>query len=94
MKCYTINFSLTTTICCVLSQPEEFVVHLLKVLTCGAVVGTHTKFILCVIMCIYICLHVCRLWGGNISRVSDQNGVSLLYIMLEIYHSGREPSIY
>ena len=29
----------------------------------------------------------------NISRVSDQNGVSLLYIMLEIHHSGREPSI-
>ena len=28
-----------------------------------------------------------------ILRVSDQNGVSLLYIMLEIHHSGREPSI-
>ena len=28
------------------------------------------------------------------SRVSDQNGVSLLYIMLEIHHSGREPSSY
>ena len=28
----------------------------------------------------------------NISRVSNQNGVSLLYIMLEIHHSGREPS--
>ena len=28
------------------------------------------------------------------SRVSDQNGVSLLYIMLEIHHSGREPSNY
>ena len=28
-----------------------------------------------------------------ISRVSDQNGVSLLYIMLEIHHSGRETSI-
>ena len=28
-----------------------------------------------------------------ISRVSDQNGVSPLYIMLEIRHSGREPSI-
>ena len=25
------------------------------------------------------------------SRVSDENGVSLLYIMLEIHHSGREP---
>ena len=29
----------------------------------------------------------------NISRVPDQKGVSLLYIMLEIHHSGREPSI-
>ena len=29
-----------------------------------------------------------------ISRVSNQNGVSLVYIMLEIRHSGREPSIY
>ena len=28
------------------------------------------------------------------SRVSDQNGVSPLYIMLEIHHSGREPSNY
>ena len=27
------------------------------------------------------------------SRVPDQNGVSLLYIMFEIHHSGREPSI-
>ena len=26
-------------------------------------------------------------------RVSDQNGASLLYIMLEIHHSGRKPSI-
>ena len=31
--------------------------------------------------------------GDYISRVSDQNGVSLLCIMLEIHHSGREPSI-
>ena len=29
----------------------------------------------------------------HISRVSDQNGVSLLYIMLEVHHSGREPLI-
>ena len=29
-----------------------------------------------------------------ISKVPDQNGVSVLYIMLEIHHSGREPSIY
>ena len=36
-------------------------------------------------------------WGWllcdtNIWRVSNQNGVSLLYIMLEIHHSGPEPS--
>ena len=29
----------------------------------------------------------------GISRVSDQNGISLLYIILEIHHSGRELSI-
>ena len=29
----------------------------------------------------------------NITRVPDQNGVSLLYIMLEIHHSDQEPSI-
>ena len=29
----------------------------------------------------------------HISRVSDQSGVSLVYIKLEIHHSGREPSI-
>ena len=28
------------------------------------------------------------------SRVSDQNGVSLLYIMLKIHHSAWEPRIY
>ena len=28
------------------------------------------------------------------SRVPNQNGVSLLYIMLEIHHSGRKPSKY
>ena len=32
-------------------------------------------------------------WTCFISRVSDQNGVSLLYVMLEIHHFGREPSI-
>ena len=34
-----------------------------------------------------------KLSCAYISRVPDQNGVSLLYIMLEIHHSGREPSI-
>ena len=32
-------------------------------------------------------------FGTGHPRVSDQNGVSLLYIMFEIHHSGREPSI-
>ena len=36
----------------------------------------------------------CESQSSNISRVPDQNGVSLLYIMLEIYHSGLEPLIY
>ena len=27
-------------------------------------------------------------------RVPEQNGVSVLYIMIEIHHSGQEPSIY
>ena len=39
------------------------------------------------------CLDKCC-FGYLILRVSDQNGVSLLYIMLEMHHSGREPSNY
>ena len=31
-----------------------------------------------------------KAWNEN-SRVSDQNGVSPLYTVLEIHHSGREP---
>ena len=34
-----------------------------------------------------------NLTSGNILRVPDENGVSLLYILLEIHHSGREPSL-
>ena len=30
---------------------------------------------------------------SKVSRVPNQNGVSLQYIMLEIHHSGREPSV-
>ena len=40
-------------------------------------------------MCGYHCIDL-ELY---ILRVSDQNGVSLLYIMHEIHHSGREPLI-
>ena len=32
--------------------------------------------------------------SSMISRVFDQNGVSLLYIMLEIHYSGWKPSVY
>ena len=38
-------------------------------------------------VCVSLC---CRM----ISSVSNQNGVFLLYIMLEIHHSGQEPSNY
>ena len=31
---------------------------------------------------------------SGLSRVPNQNGVSLLYIMLEIHHSDPEPSIF
>ena len=41
---------------------------------------------------IHLTILVCYL--ACISRVSNQNGVSLLYIMLEMRHSGWEPSIY
>ena len=33
-------------------------------------------------------------WYENISRVPHQNGISQLYNMLEIHHSGLEPSIW
>ena len=46
-------------------------------------------------LCVYVyikvpCEHSCSVY---ISRVLDQNGVSRLYNMLEIHHSGPEPSI-
>ena len=41
---------------------------------------------MCVCVCICVCIQV------HMLRVSDQNGISLLYIMLEIHHSGWEPS--
>ena len=41
-------------------------------------------------MCATASMHACVC----ISRVPNQNGVSLLYIMLEIHHSGMELSIY
>ena len=38
--------------------------------------------------CVHMCVFV------YISMVSDQNGISLLYIVLEMHHSGQEASIY
>ena len=31
---------------------------------------------------------------GTVSRVSHQNGVSRLYIFVELYHSGRKPLVW
>ena len=47
-------------------------------------------------MCMYACTYVYLFVGlfVYLSRVSNQNGVSLLYIMLEMHHSCREPSNY
>ena len=44
-------------------------------------------------MCVYVCVCVCVCVCIWVWRVSDQNGISLLYIMLEIYRSGQEPSM-
>ena len=44
-------------------------------------------------VCVCVFVHVCACMCDYISRVSNQIGVSLLYIMLKIHHSGREPSI-
>ena len=46
------------------------------------------NFIVC------MCRNVCRMsFKKMISRVSDQNGVSLAWYIIERRHSGREPSI-
>ena len=39
----------------------------------------------------YIYIYILYIYTYIIWRVSDQNGLSLLYIMLEIHHSGQEP---
>ena len=46
------------------------------------------SFVYALIMYIYIFLTI------HILRVSDQNGVSEVCCMVEIHHSGREPSNY
>ena len=33
-------------------------------------------------------------WLSDISRVSDQNGISPLYFIVDVYHSGRKPLIH
>ena len=40
-----------------------------------------------------VSLRPVRIRSRKVSRVPDQNGVFLLYIMLEIHHSGLEPSV-
>ena len=63
-------------------QPEcKHVVHWMQ--------NAPYMFIPCldVFFCLYQCMY-------NISKVPDQNGISRLYIMLEIYYSGPEPSVY
>ena len=43
----------------------------------------------------YALLQILHIWyPTDILRDSGQNGISLLYIMLEIHHSGQEPSIF
>ena len=64
---------------------------------------------LCICVCVPVCACVCVkesvyvsecvcFWTVCdqvcISKVPDQNGVSLLYIMLEIHHYGPEPLIF
>ena len=58
----------------------------IKSSVCGSAHVFVTMFGVCV--CKRICVFEC------ISRVSDQNGVCRLYIIVEIYHSGRKPSIF
>ena len=42
---------------------------------------------------VYNAEHLKDFKDNSMSRVPDQNGVSLLYITLQMHHSGREPSM-
>ena len=48
--------------------------------------------VICILPC-FLFVSSFLFWSIYISRVSNQNGVSPLYIMLEIHNSGWEPSI-
>ena len=50
--------------------------------------------VLSVVHCVSLTgvIALCVSVGADSPRVPNQNGVSLLYIMLEIHHSGQEPS--
>ena len=56
--------------------------------------GICKQLYLCTGMNMYTCVSCVAYACGFISRVVDQNGVSGLYHILEIHHSGREPSIW
>ena len=50
----------------------------------------------CVCVCVRACMCVCKNSPESselILRVSDQNGISQLYIIVQIHHSGRKPSV-
>ena len=60
---------------------------------CSQVYIIQFAFVLILLRSSLCCIWVQFLLDGvGKIEVSDQNGVSLLYIMLEIHHSGREPS--
>ena len=61
-------------------------IHVMFVYTC---VSAHVCA--CMPALMYVYMYTCRY--VYISRLPDQNGVSLLHIMLEIHHSCWEPSI-
>ena len=77
---------------------HRFAVAIFKVLLylvsntgeCIAVFKVVVCLVVIVVVCIACILSTCLICMGNISRVPDQNGISRLYNMLEIYHSGRE----
>ena len=69
-------------------------------------VQAHATFLFCVFVCLlvflfcFVFVFLPNIQGKEyylvvfISRVPDQNGISQLYNMLEMYHSGPEPSVW
>ena len=64
------------------------------VYTCGHVCS-HVSMYECAHACANVCVyvHACEHSHMFISRVPDQSGVSQVCYIVEIYHSGLEPSI-